>query len=423
MLKGYLLMETDRNYVKIAQTMINPHADGQDLQQFMSDSPWQTEGVFEQVRQDIDGKLKLGGGMLNFDESGDDCSGIHKAGAKRQYLGRHGKVDMGQVGVLSSYYKDGIWVLTDGELYLPESWFKAEHPLWSNEAERLKVFKSLHIPVEREFESKIDLARAQFDRALASKLDFEVAGADSFYGRDTAFRRYIASKEKLYMLCVPKDTAVWLQNPMTTVDEKGNLMQTVSQIAQQADFKTIAVRPCERGMLTYDHAFVRVWTQNPNTSTSFTEEILVIRQENDGSLSFALSNGLAIEHPILALWRSQRYFVERTIQDTKSELGWDELQALKYRAYMHTLALCAMALVFMADIKIDQRKDYVKPTIVKEELNIPQLPDLSLANVKELLKSIFPLQQLSKEQAVQKVINTLFKRAKATQSKHKLNSS
>lgn len=426
MLKGYLLMEADRNYVKIAQAMINPQADGQDLQQFMSDSPWQTAGVFEQVRQDIGKKLKLGGGMLNFDESGDDCSGIHKAGAKRQYLGRHGKVDMGQVGVLSSYYKDGVWVLTDGELYLPESWFKKEHPLWADEAERLKVFKKLHIPVERVFESKIDLARAQFDRALASKLDFEVVGADSFYGRDTAFRRHVASKEKLYMLCVPKDTAVWLQNPMTTVDEKGNLMQTVSQIAQEADLKAIAVRPCERGMLTYDHAFVKVWTQNPDTSTvftEFTEEILVIRRENDDSLSFALSNGLSIEQPILALWRSQRYFVERTIQDTKSELGWDELQALKYRAYMHTLALCAMALVFMADIKIDQRKDYVKPIIVKEELNIPQLPDLSLANVKELLKSIFPLPQLSKEQAVQKVINTLFKRAKATQSKYKINSS
>lgn len=90
---------------------------------------------------------------------------------------------------------------------------------------------------------------------------------------------------------------------------------------------------------------------------------------------------------------------------------------------MHTLALCAMALVFMADIKIDQRKDYTKPIIVKERLNLPQLPDLSLANVKELLKSIFPLPQLSKEQAVQKVINTLFKRAKATQAKYKINSS
>ena len=225
------------------------------------------------------------------------------------------------------------------------------------------------------------------------------------------------------MLCVPKDTAVWLKNPMTTVEEKGNLMQTVAQIGEQADFERIDVRPCERGMLTYDHAFVNICTQNLDNPTIFTEEILIIRRENDGSSSFALSNGLCIDHPTLALWRTQRYFVERTIQDTKSELGFDELQAVKYRAYIHTLALCAMALVFMADIKIDQRKNYVKQDIVNEELNIPQLPDLSLANVKELMKAIFPLPQLSKQQAVQKVINTLFKRVKATRSKFISNSS
>jgi hypothetical protein len=33
------------------------------------------------VRQDIGKKLNLGGGMMNFDESGDECSDIHKAGA------------------------------------------------------------------------------------------------------------------------------------------------------------------------------------------------------------------------------------------------------------------------------------------------------------------------------------------------------
>ena len=75
MLKGYLLMNTQRNYVKIAQTMKHSQADGQDLQPFMSDSPWDTEGVFGQVRHDIGQKLNFGGGMLNFDESGDECSG------------------------------------------------------------------------------------------------------------------------------------------------------------------------------------------------------------------------------------------------------------------------------------------------------------------------------------------------------------
>ena len=73
----------------------------------------------------------------------------------------------------------------------------------------------------------------------------------------------------------------------------------------------------------------------------------------------------------------------------------------------------------MAETKLEQRKLYQPAEKVKKELNIPQLPDLSLANVKELMKVVFPLPQLSKEQAVQKVINTLYKRASATKSKTK----
>jgi SRSO17 transposase len=423
MLKGYFLMETGRNYVKIEQTVTSHLKDGQALQQFMSDSPWETDGIFQQVRQDIVEKFQLRGGMLNFDESGDDCADKHKAGAGRQYLGRLGKVDMGQVGVLSSYYQAGVWFLTDADLFLPAGWFKPVHALWSNEKERLKLFKRLHIPAERVFQTKLELAQQQFDRALASGLDFEIVGGDSFYGRDTSFRRYIDRKSKFYMVCVPKDTGVWLQNPMSTQTEKGNIMQTVTQIAEQSVFEALQVRPSERGLLTAEHAFARIWTQNANEPLIFREEILVIRREKNGKLSFALSNGLNQSHPILALWRSQRYFVERTIQDTKSELGWDELQARKYRAYLHTLALCAMALVFIADVKIEQRTLYAEPQRVLEELQIPQLPDLSVANVKTLLKKVFPLPELTKKQAVESVIKTLFGRVQATQSKFRKNSS
>ena len=51
------------------------------------------------------------------------CSGKQKAGVTRQYLGREGKVDLGQVGVGLSYYKDGMWALVDAGLYLPRVWF------------------------------------------------------------------------------------------------------------------------------------------------------------------------------------------------------------------------------------------------------------------------------------------------------------
>lgn len=44
-LRGILTMDTKRNYANIARRVIDPTDDGQNLQQFMSDSPWSGEKV------------------------------------------------------------------------------------------------------------------------------------------------------------------------------------------------------------------------------------------------------------------------------------------------------------------------------------------------------------------------------------------
>jgi len=421
MLKGYLLLETDRNYVNIDQAVNGPDADGQNLQHFMSDSPWGTQAVFVQVYSDINTIANLGGGTLNFDESGDECSGAGKAGAARQYLGRHGKVDMGQVGVLSSYSKSGVWLLTDAELYLPKKWF--------SDKKLLKKWKRLKIPAERTFKTKLELARQLFDRAIVQNLDFEWTGADSLYGQSIHFRRYIADKGKRYMMSIPKDERVWLSNPLDTdadtdVEAEENSIKIVEQLAQTADFETIAIRHAERGEMVYQHAFIPVWTVNKNDPVEqrqARQEILLIRKETDNSLSYALTNATfeqATKHQ-MATQRAERYFVERTIQDCKSELGWDELQAQKYPAYMHTLAICAVALVFMATVKLKQRQHYESAEVVQEQIGIERLPDLSLANVKELMRAVMPLPQLTSQQATQKIINTLYNRSMATASRRR----
>jgi SRSO17 transposase len=45
--------------------------------------------------------------------------------------------------------------------------------------------------------------------------------------------------------------------------------------------------------------------------------------------------------------KSQRYIIERSNQDAKSELGWDEFQATKFRAWEHQLALTILASWFI----------------------------------------------------------------------------
>lgn len=411
-LKGYLLLDTGRTYVNIDKKVNGVDSDGQNIQQFMSDTPWSWQGVFDQTYEDINGDHRLRGGTLNFDESGDECSGTHKAGAARQYLGRMGKVELGQVGVLSSYSKDGVWLLTGAELYLPKKWFEDEllRQRWQR----------LHIPGEREFKTKTDIAQALFDRAVAQGLAFDWTGADCFYGKDIRFRRYIAERGKYYMMSIANDQMVWLEDPLAP--QSNTSAKAVRELAKEVCFESIKVRDGERGDLVYEHAFVPVWSMNtsaPVEEREARQELLVLRKEPDGKVSYALTNATLEQFAKeeLAVQRAERYFVERTIQDCKSELGWDELQALKYPAYMHTLAICAIALIFLAKTKLNQRPYFETPQVVRQEIGLKRLPDLSLANVKELMGSVMPMPQLTKEKTRQKIIQTLFDRSRSTASR------
>ena len=118
-LQGLLTMETKRNYANIACRVIDSEDDGQNLQQFMSDSPWESPKVFKQIQDEIMERPELEGGMLTLDESADKKAGNQSAGAARQYLGRFGKVDLGQVAVALGYYQNGNWAMVDAELFLP----------------------------------------------------------------------------------------------------------------------------------------------------------------------------------------------------------------------------------------------------------------------------------------------------------------
>jgi len=51
-LRGLLEMKTGRNFANIAAGH-RPGEDGQNLQQFMSDSPWEAQAVIQKVQQEI----------------------------------------------------------------------------------------------------------------------------------------------------------------------------------------------------------------------------------------------------------------------------------------------------------------------------------------------------------------------------------
>lgn len=423
-LRGLLTMDTNRNYANIARRVIDLEDDGQNLQQFMSDSPWPSRLVFDQVQAEITQRPELVGGMLTLDESGDKRSGSQSAGAARQMIGRLGKVDMGQVGV--AYYQSGIWSMVDAELFLPEVWFDKEHE---------KLSQRWHIPTERRSATKTQLGLEMIRRARANGLPFEIVGCDNLYGRDAQFRADLAAEDTIYMADIPENIHVYTTKPILGVPanipgKRGRPYSRVRVInnSQPIEVRTlgremtltpVAIRHTERGLLVYDCGARRVWTVTElSQKGAVREEWLLVRRETDGSLSFSLSDApddTSLSQ--LAFWRCERYFAERTFQDAKTEAGWDELVARKYRAWMHHTALDALALWFIGETKLDWSLQYPRDPELVYQLEVAVLPALSMANIREMLKAVLPLKQLSPEEATRLVIKHLVNRSRSTSSR------
>ena len=407
-----LRMESKRNYANIGRAA---GVTGENIQHFMSNSPWSARAVMEQVQQEIRSTPDLKrGGVVILDESADQKAGDKSAGAGRQRNGRLGKVDMSQVGTLLAYanlaHPDRpVWAWVDGELYLQAHWFTPE---------MAQLRQRVGIPPEREFETKIELGWKMIRRVKANGLPFEAVTCDDLYGRSTWLRDKMDEEEILYMADVPRTTQVYLEKPLLGVPERPpgrrgpkptrlrvlNGVQSFKahQIARGANttWTRVPVRTIERGELDDPFAAQRVWTLREGELEP-VEEWLVIRHEAKNRYNYSLSNAPAdVSLQYLAWLKCQRYFVERTNQDAKSEAGWDELQARKYRGWEHHLALVTLAVWFAAQTKCEWADRYTRDPTLAPQLAVQMLPALSMVNIRVLLRAAMPLPQPTPEEAV-----------------------
>jgi SRSO17 transposase len=419
-LKGLLLLPEERNYANIARRVIGPDDDGQALQQFMSDSPWQDARVFARIQQEIAACPDLRGGALVLDESADARAGSQSAGAARQYLGRLGKVDLGQVGVGLSYVHQGLWTLVDAELYLPAEWFQPDH---------VALWDQLHIPAHRTFATKPQLGRQLIRQARARGLPFRIVVADAVYGRDSLLRAELDSDGERYVMDVPCDYPVYVQRPIVGIPapvpgQRGrprtqpqvlNGVESVraSSVLEQVVWEFVRVRSGERGSIGREAWARRVWTISADWEVR--EEWLLVHREAGAVIHYSLSN-LAADTTVATLVseRCERYWVERTFQDEKTELGWDELVARKYRAWQHHAALTALALWLLMQLRRDCRLAPAAEEQLASELGVEKLPALSVANLRELLQAVLPLRRLTPREARTLVIKHLNQRVRST---------
>ncbi len=361
------------------------------------------------------------------DESADAKAGAHSAGAGRQRNGRLGKLDMSQVATTLVYYQAAThtWAFVNGELFIPEHWFAPAQSA---------LRKRVGIPKERTFATKGQLGLQMIERAQRQGLPFAYVACDELYGRARHFRAQGAAWGLQYAADVRSTTQVYLAPPQIGVlPDRGQIRkptrqrvlpesQAVSAFAlahrQSTVWQHLIVRPSERGVLEADFAVFRVWTVTETLQVR--AEWLVIRRDATGDLSYCLLNGPDDLAATVLIERScWRFFTERTYQDAKSELGWADFQATKYRAWEHEMALTAAATWFIAEVKLQWHAQYPRDPSLQQQFELEVLPLLSTANVRDMLAAALPLPQMTPELSQQLVAQHLVNRARSTRSRHK----
>ena len=378
-------------------TEVVPESDEQVLQHFLSNSNWDERGVLDQVALETD--ALLGGtpeSALLIDESGITKKGNKSVGVGRQWNGRLGKVDNCQVGVYAALSRGSRSTLIDTRLYLPSSWV--------NDKARCAV---AGVPNQaRRAKSKPELAleMVRYNRRLGVR--FSWVGMDGLYGKDPALLRSLESDGEIFMADVHKDQHMYLEDPRPVVPEStpgrgGKRTRLVAQRekvrvdewskAQPAStWKQLTLRDSTKGKLRVEVLHRRVWLWD-GKETQARHWHLIVRREIKAhdEIKYSLSNAPE-QTPLqrLAQMQGQRYWVERSFQDGKSQAGLDHYQARSWKAWHHHMALVMMAMLFMLKQRIEHQDE---------------LPLLSCSDIETLLAHFLPRRDVGVEEVIRQM--------------------
>src|SRR5260370_29076198 len=120
--------------------------DGQSLQQFVTDSPWDEGEVWRRIRAEVISHLEPFESWI-VDETGWLKQGAHSVGVAWQYCGAAGKKANCQVNVQLAVSNGLVAAPIGGRLFLPQRWIE-------DSRRRQKV----SVPPELRYETKPDSA-------------------------------------------------------------------------------------------------------------------------------------------------------------------------------------------------------------------------------------------------------------------------
>lgn len=389
---GLMQAGSRKNMDRMAEVV--PDSKSRNLQQFLTHSKWSAHDVINQVACEADGYLgdEKQAGLL-IDESGFAKQGKMSVGVARQWLGRLGKVDNGQVAVFGALGNGRFAIPVDVRLYLPRSW--AEDPTRCEEA---------GIPeADRIFRTKEELALDIVMKARQRGLRFGWVGADGGYGKGPGFCIALDRMGELFVVDLHSDFTVYLDDPKPYIPEKESKrgpkftryrtdaksyeVREVVENCKLSDQPVLKLRNTSRGPLKVRVLRVPVYVWDGESCEAkryFLVATMTLGKKPETKISLSNADETT---PLkkLAWMQHQRYWIERAFEDGKSECGMADYQVRKWSAWHHHMALVMMTMLFMLNERIRHKDTY---------------PLLSCSDIEELLSRFLPRRDISKTEVI-----------------------
>lgn len=358
-------------------------ADYEALQQFITDSPWDSEATLDGVIATMKESLSGPEGAILLDDSALPKKGTRSPGVAAQYSGLKGGVGSCQVAATALYAlplgptnADAVCWPLGARLYLPKEW--AEDPERRRRA---------GVPADVEFRKKWQLGLDLVERARRLRISHRAVLGDASYGDTQELRIQLRAWGEAYVLhvarkmrVVPEEVVVhppgtkapgrrrrtrrfpWLAKGVRLFAPK----ELAGRLPKSA-WKTIRWAEGSKGPLVGRFARVRVRVIAMHRRPTDEVGWLLIERSSEGLKTWMCwgLNDLSLEE--LASLAHLRWAVERGYQEMKSELGWDHFEGRTWNGFHHHAVLTQMAYAYLTWWRWKNRED--------PDVPMPTLPE------------------------------------------------
>ena len=318
------------------------------LQNFIGTAPWDYPPLQQELAKQIGVEIGEQDGVIVFDPSGHKKCGNDSVGVQRQWLGRLGKVDNGQVGIYMGYASRKEHALVDERLYLPQKWAH-------NKALRKKCGVPKHVRYQTRHELALEMLKNNGDY-----LPHQWIAGDDEMGRSSGFRRDLRGLQEQYLLAVPSNT--YIRDLESEPPAYGGRGQPPKQPFQRVDrwphalknkpWTKIDVRDGEKGPLVIEMMACRVLARTERSCDDPVEELLVVTRSVDDrgkvKYDYSLSNApgdTSLEE--LARVVKAEHRIEDGLKRAKSEAGLSDYEVRTWAGWHHHQILSLIAVWFL----------------------------------------------------------------------------